>query len=189
MSNGPSTVLEHGADQRRIVEADNTVDRQRTCGQLSQGRRYGRTSLALAVLLGMTAIWVVFFRPQALGGPVTYVEETSAQMAPAIPMGDVVAAKKQPTYKIGDVVLYRVPTAQPGATRIVVGRIAWNDGLQGFVIKGDNAAAPAPFHPHGIDIVGKVWFNFHRSLLLPLVAAFAAAFVGLAIAAWPSRRS
>ena len=84
-------------------------------------------------------------------------------------MGDVVAAKKQATYKtVGDVVLYRVPTAQPGATRIVVGRIAWNnDGLQGFVIKDDSAVAPAPFHPHGFDIVGKAWFNFHHLLFLP----------------------
>jgi hypothetical protein len=189
MSHGrSSTLIERRSDVISTVE-QTTPDPYRAGDTLPAGRRYRRSVFAVTVFLGLTAVWVVFFRPQTLGGPVAYVEVNTTQMAPTIPKGDLVAVEKQSTYKIGDLILYRLPAAHPGTGLTIISRIAWGNGVTGFIIKSDNVSAPDAFRPRSADIVGKVWFHFKRSLLLPLIAAFAVAFVSLVIAAWPAKRS
>jgi len=153
-------------------------------------RRAGRARrvCAATVLGALAVIWVVGFRPQVLGGPVSYVHATTAAMAPTIADGDIVAAVKRSSYHPGDIIVYRVPHARSGAPTHALERIVYASGTSGFVVKADNLPAPDSFHPRAADIVGKVWFHYPHSLLLPLCLTFAAAVVFLAIAAWPRSR-
>jgi len=44
-------------------------------------------------------------------------------MDPTIAPGSLVVAFREPTYSVGDVVVYAIPVGQPGAGRLVVHRI------------------------------------------------------------------
>jgi signal peptidase I len=141
--------------------------------------------LACVALVGMVALWVVCFRPQALGGPVAYVEVVTPQMARTIPEGDVVAAKKQATYRPGDVIVYHLGTGHSGPGTTVISRIVGGNGVTGFVTKGDDAVAAASFHPTSADVVGEVWFHFPRTVMWALTITIAIVFATLLVVAGP----
>ena len=151
-------------------------------------RGRARRVCAATVLAALAVIWVVWFRPQALDGPVSYVQATTPAMNPTIANGDIVAAVPQPSYHPGDIILYRVRAARPGRTVYAIERIVYGTGATGFVVKADNLPAPDGFHPRTADIVGKVWFHYRYSLLLPLCLTVAGIAVMLTIASWPRRR-
>jgi hypothetical protein len=150
-----------------------------------QCRRVIRSVSASMVLVILAAIWVVWFRPQVLGGSASYVEATTPAMTPAIVQGDIAVVRTQARYHLGDVIAYRRPATRTGAKTEVLGRIAYANPAFGFVVKGDDLPAPDAFHPRGADVVGRVWLHFGRSLLLPLCLVAAAVFVVLMAAAWP----
>jgi hypothetical protein len=151
----------------------------------------GRIALSVAasvVLLALGLLWFISFRPQALGGPIAYVEVIDSTMAPTIPKGDVVAAQVQSSYRIGDLIVFRTPTARPGVTKMAVGRIVYENGVAGYLIKDDNLPAPSTYRPRNPDVIGRVRFHFARSRLVPFCLGFAAFFVAFVVAAWPVRR-
>jgi signal peptidase len=116
-------------------------------------RRLGRVPAVVA--FGALAIaWAVVFRPQWLGGPATYVMVRGDSMLPTFETGDLVITESRAEYRVGDVVAYRVPSADVGSGLLVIHRIVGGDARRGYVLSGDNNSESDPWQPTGADIVG-----------------------------------
>jgi signal peptidase I len=117
--------------------------------------RRGRRLFSIAFTAALVAVWFVCFRPSALGGWVTSVVIRGDSMLPTYETGDLVVLTPQPTYRVGDVVGYRVPAGELGAGLLVVHRIV--DETRGrFILRGDNNPAPDPWQPSARDVAGSV---------------------------------
>jgi signal peptidase I len=115
-----------------------------------------RALLGPALTIGALAVWLVLFRPVALGGSATWVVIRGSSMLPALQTGDLVVARAADDYAIGDIVAYRVRAGEIGAGHVVVHRLI-GGGDAGFEVRGDNNDAPDPWHPTRTDIVGRAW--------------------------------
>ena len=139
------------------------------------------------VLVAVVSVWWVVLRPTSfLGGPATFVTVKGTSMLPTLKTGDFVLAEAQPTYKVGDLVVYRVPRGQIGAGDDLIHRIVAGNATTGFTLKGDNNPAPDPWIVPRSDVLGKEALavpGLGNSLLVirsPLFAGLVAA----AIAMW-----
>lgn len=151
-------------------------------------RRAGDIAVAAVLIL----LWAVLFRPQSLGGDVTYIVIRGNSMEPTYHGGDLVIVLAADRYVIGDIVAYRVPAGTIGAGHLVIHRIAGGSGATGYLLQGDNNRSVDPWMPMTRDIVGKAW------LVVPGVgqaltfihqpAAAGALAVGLLAGAWLLRR-
>ena len=147
----------------------------------------------LAILVG----WFLVLRPQALGGPATYVVVRGSSMLPLYENGDFVVTEWSHAYAIGEVVAYRVPAGEVGDGHVVIHRIVGGDAANGFVLQGDNNRFVDPWTPRPADIVGTAWIQvpgFGRVIALvqqPVIAAALAMSVAITImlARPPSRPS
>jgi len=142
------------------------------------------TLLALAAL----AVWFFLLRPVSLGGPASYEIVSGTSMEPLLHAGDLVVTQAQSSYAIGELVVFRVPTGDPGAGSLIVHRLVGGDGESGYVTKGDNKPAPDLWHPKSSDILGRSWIELPGSgtvllvLRQPLVlAALLGGLAGFAI--------
>jgi signal peptidase I len=125
--------------------------------------------------------WLLFLRPQVLGGPAAYVLVSGNSMQPTLSAGSLVIAFHQDEYRVGDVVVYRVPADGPAAGRLVIHRIVGGSAGAGYVLRGDNASGSDIWRPAPPDIIGRsevVVPGVMPALLYarsPIVAASAAA--------------
>ena len=120
-------------------------------------RRPSRRQVLRAALgLAITAAWLVFLRPQHLGGPAAYVIVVGDSMLPGLHSGDLVVAMGQEAYGVGDVIVYAIPAGEPGAGSQVIHRIIGGDPEAGFVTQGDNRDTADPWRPRPNDVVGKL---------------------------------
>lgn len=108
------------------------------------------TALTVLVVLG----WWVAVRPTALGGDTGYVLVSGQSMEPGLSTGDLVITRRQDTYRVGDVVAYRVPEGDVGAGELVIHRITGGTS-RGWVLRGDNRDADDLWRPRDRDIVGR----------------------------------
>lgn len=123
------------------------------------------------ILAGILAvIWPVRF-----GGSTSFMIVSGHSMEPTYHTGDLVVTKARPTYRIGEIVVYRVPGDGAAAGREVVHRLFKVQPDGKLLAKGDNnrTADPWPITPH--DIVGSKWvmlpkggviLGFLRSILM-----------------------
>ena len=112
-------------------------------------------------VLAMVALaWLVFLRPQALGGPAIYMIVRGDSMQPTYDFGDLLLITAQPAYAVGDPVAYHVPAGELGAGMLVVHRIAGVAPEGGYMMRGDNNPADDPWRPGSELIAGKVVFNY-----------------------------
>jgi signal peptidase len=145
---------------------------------------------ALAILVSALA-WTFTLRPEALGGPASYVMVRGVSMVPTYHTGDLVVVHRRAAYGPGDLVAYRIPGGDVGAGTVVIHRIVGGSGRSGFVVKGDNNLAPDDWRPRNADVVGKAWFVLPRAgtllafLHAPLPLASLAAGVTVALIAVP----
>jgi signal peptidase I len=141
---------------------------------------------ALGMLLTVAAVvlWALFLRPASLGGPASYVLVSGKSMLPRYHTGDLVLVERQSSYRIGEVIAYRVPKGDAMAGAQVIHRIIGGNATQGFIVQGDNRTAPDVWRPKATDIVGAkalrmpnavFVLQFLRSPLL--LGLFAACFV------------
>jgi signal peptidase len=145
-------------------------------------RRAAEAALCLVLAAGLLAFW-----PQSLGGRVGFVMVSGHSMDPTLHAGDLVLVRARPSYRVGDVIAYRVPEGEPGAGSEVVHRIVGGDARRGFTTQGDHNDYHDPWHPRPADIVGGRWLCVpriarwfaHLQGPLPL-AMFAAVLGGLA---------
>ena len=111
---------------------------------------------SLAFILLVVVAWFVLLRPSSLGGPSTYVIVSGGSMQPALESGDLVVAFEQESYSVGDVVVYQVPAAEPGAGTNIVHRIVGGNPRTGFLVKGDSREGPDHWEPTAEEILGKM---------------------------------
>jgi signal peptidase len=137
--------------------------------------------LSIVLTIGACVFWATFLRPQSLGGPAAYVLVSGHSMNPLYHTGDMILVRHHDTYKVGDIIAYRVPKGDAMAGSQVIHRIIGGNATRGFVVQGDNRTAPDVWRPKLTDIVGSatlqipqavVVLQFMRSpLLLGLLAA------------------
>ena len=113
-------------------------------------------AVSVAITLLIATAWFVFLRPSALGGPATYVIVSGSSMLPALESGDLVVAFDQETYSVGDVIVYRVPSADPGGGTQIVHRVIGHARGDGYVVRGDNREGPDYWRPSDEEVVGKL---------------------------------
>jgi signal peptidase I len=114
-----------------------------------------RVALTAATLVLIVA-WAVVLRPQFLGGPAAYVIVSGESMEPTLADGDFVFAKRQSSYRVGDVVVYRVPKGDLGAGALVIHRIVGGSAGASYLTKGDNREGRDLWRPRAQDAVGSV---------------------------------
>lgn len=110
----------------------------------------GRAAKKVLRLLGVAAVvgWFVFARPLALGGPASYVIVSGKSMLPTLHAGDLVITHRQSGYEPGDMVAYRV------AGKLVIHRVVGGNGVDGYLMQGDNNPAVDPWKPTDAEIAG-----------------------------------
>ena len=121
-------------------------------------RRLRRAATVTFIVLLVT-LWAVTLRPQAFGGPATFVAVRGSSMLPTYEHGDLVVVESVMTYEVGQVVAYRVPAGEVGAGHIVIHRIVAGDSTNGFTMQGDHNTAPDPWLPKQDDMVGIASFR------------------------------
>jgi len=123
-----------------------------------------RTSLArrlvrwgvMAIFVALVAGWLLLLRPQALGGATDYIIVAGGSMHPVLDDGDVALVRRQPSYVMGDVIVYRVPDGNVGAGTLVIHRVVGGAEATGYVTRGDNTNGDDGWRPRTDDVVGKV---------------------------------
>jgi signal peptidase len=160
-----------------------------TVGRVSELLRSLRRPVNIAfvvVLVAVVSVWWVALRPTSwFGGSATFITVKGTSMLPTLKTGDFVLAEAQPSYKIGDLVVYRVPRGQIGAGDDLIHRIVAGNATTGFTLKGDNNPAPDPWIVPRSDVLGKEALaipGLGNSLLVirsPLFAGLAAALIAM----------
>jgi signal peptidase I len=124
----------------------------------SAARRWSaRSVLSTIFVVALVAVWAVTLRPQALGGPTAIVIVSGTSMEPLFHTGDLVVVKRQRSYRVGDVVAYRVPEGSTGENSVVIHRIVGGSAAKGYVLRGDNRDTDDLWRPGREDVVGREW--------------------------------
>jgi signal peptidase I len=142
--------------------------------------------LAPALTIVAVAAWMVWLRPQSLGGRAGYIIVRGTSMRPTLLAGDLVVVRHQRHYRVGQVVTYRIPSGEFRGQRIIH-RIVGGSEADGFVMRGDNKPDADLWHPRAADVVGRRVLRlpgFGRALLFlrsPSVFAALAAAIAFAV--------
>lgn len=147
----PTATVDAARPERRGARVER---RQRA----RRRRRTGRTLLGYAATVMFLAVAFMFW-PASLGGEVSYIKVSGESMLPHFHLGDLVVMREADTYRVGDVIAYRVPDGDVGGGLVVVHRIVGGDAQHGFVTRGDNREFDDSWHPKPSDIVGREWFS------------------------------
>src|SRR5918992_2616401 len=119
-------------------------------------RRVLRFGGSIAVVAAVV-VWALLLRPQFLAGPAAYVLVSGVSMEPTLRNGDLVVAHRRDSYRIGDVVVYRVPKGETGAGSLIIHRIVGGSAAKGWVVQGDNKDVPDLWRPRNTDVAGVMW--------------------------------
>jgi signal peptidase len=151
--------------------------------------------LGWVATIAIVVAWFVAFRPPILGGPATTVAVRGHSMDPTFHNGDLVILHRRSTYRIGDVVAYRIPDGELAAGARVVHRIVGGNAANGFVTRGDNNPHVDKWRPRPHDILGARWLHIPSAaawlsrLRQPIVLATLAAIAGFfLVMTWSPRR-
>ncbi len=149
--------------------------------------------LALGVLAVL--VWGIWLRPEFAGGRAGYVIVTGGSMLPTLHGGDLVIVERQSTYRVGDVVAYRIADGV-FKDRKIIHRIVGGDPVGGFLMRGDNNTDDDLWRPRQSHIEGKLWKRLPAAgrvvafLRAPAVlAAVAGGFVFALVFTWDRRQA
>ncbi len=125
--------------------------------------------LALKILTVTIVVgWFLFLRPSFMGGPASYILVNGISMEPTMHTGDFALAIKQDSYKVGDVVPFKVEAGEnqgyrvPDAGGIVIHRIIGGNGVDGYQLQGDNNSWVDPWQPTHDEVLGRTVFFVPR---------------------------
>lgn len=156
----------------------------------SRRRRYLVRALALAV--AAMATWWIW--PSRLGGATTVLAVEGNSMLPTYRNGDLVVARVDAQYEVGDIVVIRVPVGDDGHHALVVHRIIALPADGAVVTQGDNRSTADGFSTTVHDIVGRARWRLPRGALVlhllsrwPVLALMAGVLV--AVRLWPTGTS
>jgi signal peptidase len=130
-------------------------------GRRARGRARRRLALFVAAV-PLVAFWLLFLRPQTLGGPAAYIVVRGDSMRPALAPGDLVVARRKASYSVGDVVAYRMPEGEPEAGAMVIHRVVGGSAHSGYATQGDNSDSPDPWRPGSTDVLGTQWIRLPK---------------------------
>jgi signal peptidase len=116
-----------------------------------------RLAAAVAGVLLLGIVWT-FLAPRQLGGSTSYAVIAGTSMEPRLHRGDLVLARSESRYTVGDAVVYR--SSELG--RSVLHRVIAREGSQ-FVFKGDNNDFVDPARVDEHDLVGRLWIRIPRA--------------------------
>jgi signal peptidase len=108
---------------------------------------------ALSTGLLLAFVWMIW--PQSMHGAIAYISVDGHSMDGTYANGDLIVVRKQPIYRVGDIVTYKIPKGDFGAGANVIHRITGGNGTTGFTTQGDNRNIPDPWHPRTADVVGR----------------------------------
>lgn len=157
-------------------------------GRRSRRRLIGNLAFAIVFVAVVTA-WFFTLRPGSLGGPATYVMVRGISMEPTYHDGDLVIIRRFPSYRVGDIVAYRIPAGEVGGGLTVIHRIVGGSTATAFTTKGDNNLEPDPWDPTLGQIEGSTWLVLPRAgaimlflrAPIPLASLAAAIAVGMVV--------
>jgi signal peptidase I len=110
--------------------------------------------VGVAIFLGL---WV-FFAPAKLGGSTTYSITDGISMQPLLYKDDLALIRVQPSYHVGDVVLYQSQVLhKPVLHRII---LIQNGN---YFFKGDNNSFVDPGYATRSELVGKLWVHIPKA--------------------------
>ena len=114
------------------------------------------------IIAVIVAIAVYYSLSYLLSSPMPIVTVVSDSMLPIIHRGDILVTHTPQQFKVGDIIVYRVPTfGYPIVHRIV--DIEKRNGETIYFMKGDNNPVEDPWSITRSNIIGKVVFD------LPLI--------------------
>ncbi|MCJ7565939.1 MAG: signal peptidase I [Anaerolineales bacterium] len=114
--------------------------------------RLSQSLLSALILVLMAALWLTF-APVQFGGQASYIMIAGASMEPSLHYGDLVVAREERTYEVGDVVTYRHPKIGP-----VIHRIIERTG-DTYTFKGDNNDWIDSYEPTSSELIGESWIH------------------------------
>ncbi len=120
--------------------------------------------LVALVVLVIAGCWIAFLRPVSLGGPAAYLRISGRSMLPTMNDGDFVLTRKQSSYAVGDVIVYRAAGIN------IIHRIVGGSAPGGYIVKGDNNDCVDPYKPTGDSIVGREWIRIPAPVGFPAAA-------------------
>src|SRR5215510_2031545 len=77
-------------------------------------------ALNIAITLVLTVFWWNLYRPSLLGGPAEYAVVQGVSMESTLDDGDLVITRQHDTYRVGEIIAYRVPDGDLNAGLRVV---------------------------------------------------------------------
>ena len=175
-----------GAEGRPAIATTATPTAGGRAAEMLRSLRRPVNIVFAVVLIVVVSVWWLALRPtSSFGGSATFITVKGTSMLPTLKTGDFVLAEAQPTYGVGDLVVYRVPRGQIGAGDDLIHRIVAGNPTTGFTLKGDNNPAPDPWIVPRSDVLGKEALaipGLGNSLLVirsPLFAGLAAALIAM----------
>lgn len=108
-----------------------------------------------AVVVGMIVIGLwAFFAPTKVGGSTTYSVTSGISMEPLLHKNDLAFVRSQPSYHVGDIVLYNSQVLhKPVLHRIILIQHG------NYFFKGDNNGFVDPGYATRSELVGTMWFS------------------------------
>ena len=152
-------------------------------------KRFARpTAFAVTVCVAAAVIAIAVL---ALPNRLTFVTTHGVSMNPTYYEGDLVVVAKSDSYRVGEIVAYRVPSRH----LVVLHRLTGIDHGT-YTFKGDNNESVDPWHPTAGQLVGRPVLHVPHGgrWLRPLIAltlclvTLAVLFAGAGHAAGPNRR-
>jgi signal peptidase I len=169
-----------GRDMIATLDADTALAEPRGRSRRRPGRRLRRIGFLLCFIAIAVAAFVAL-APTSVGGSDTYLETNGISMLPVIHGGSAVIARKESTYKVGQIVAYD----NIDLHTVVLHRIIGRDGAK-YIFKGDNNKFPDIFEPTKDQLLGKkvVYWPAGGRLLLNLRTPWVAAVLIGLFAMW-----
>ncbi len=112
-----------------------------------------RRVVGLSISLGFFLAWFILFAPRAVLGPATYAIVNGVSMEPRYITGDLVVARYQTEYTIGQEVVFNADG------RLVVHELYSGNAEEGWRTKGIHNTWVDPWVLNNQNIYGSVWFH------------------------------
>ncbi len=146
-----------GRDRRHVPRPQPAPEDPPT-RRARERRRHGasrrRAVASLIVITTVIGFWFVMLRPTWLGGSASVLTVRGVSMEPTYQFGDVIITARRSTYRVGDIIAFRVPEGEIGAGTVVIHRIIGGDDTAGYIMQGDNNPDPDKWLPVPGDILG-----------------------------------
>jgi signal peptidase I len=119
--------------------------------RVSRARRRGRRLALVISLLAVAGAWWITLAPRSVGGPGTYVVVSGKSMLPLLHTGDLVIAREQSHYHLGEVVVVTIDGGE------VIHRLWAGNAKAGWTTKGINKLTPDLWTIPNKDVLGTKW--------------------------------